>query len=42
VHQPQTLITQWDGGTFTIVEEGTDEGWIDGFEALEKAEAEGA
>jgi branched-chain amino acid transport system substrate-binding protein len=42
VHQPQTLITQWNGSSFEIVEEGTKEGWIDGFEALEKAEAEGA
>jgi hypothetical protein len=42
VHQPKTLITQWKDGTFTIVEEGTEEGWIDGFKTLEEAEREGA
>ncbi|MFT3865094.1 MAG: ABC transporter substrate-binding protein [Solirubrobacterales bacterium] len=42
VHQPSTLITQWKGGTFSVVEEGTEEGWIDGFQALEEAEKGGA
>jgi ABC-type branched-subunit amino acid transport system substrate-binding protein len=42
VKQPSTLITQWKGGTFTTVEEGTEEGWIDGFKALEEAEKGGA
>ena len=42
VKQPSTLVTQWKDGTFSIVEEGTEEGWIDGFKALEEAEAGGA
>jgi ABC-type branched-subunit amino acid transport system substrate-binding protein len=42
VKQPETLISQWKDGTFTTIEEGTEEGWIDGFKALEEAEKKGA
>jgi branched-chain amino acid transport system substrate-binding protein len=38
VKQPATLFLQWKGGQMSVVEEGTDEGWIDGYAALTEAQ----
>ena len=42
VKQPATIFTQWKDGQLNLVEEDTEEGWIDGFAALEEAEKGGS
>jgi branched-chain amino acid transport system substrate-binding protein len=38
IKQPASLIMQWKDGEMNVVEEGTDEGWIDGYAALNEAQ----
>jgi hypothetical protein len=38
IKQPAGLIMQWQDGKMNVVEEGTDEGWIDGYAALTEAQ----
>jgi ABC-type branched-subunit amino acid transport system substrate-binding protein len=42
ITQPATLFNQWKDGEMHTVEEETDEGWINGFEALEGGDQSGS